>query len=123
MGEVIERKNITAEEVKEVIKVFPVEFFGNRVVVTVNSDESEGLSVQDNVLSERQYVIAAGTIAREVKAGDEVLLDLPKLMVKKTLAHDAYQTEEVLDLKPFVFGEYTFAIINDNQLQGRVKNV
>lgn len=123
MGEVIERKNITAKEVQEVIKDFPIEFFGNRVLVTVNSDEAEGLTVQDNVLSEKQFVIAAGTIARTVQPGDTVLLDLPKLMVKKTSNTDQYQTEEVLDLKPFVYGDYTFAEINDNQLKGRYKNV
>jgi hypothetical protein len=122
MGEVI-KKNISKEEALEIIKDFPVEFFSNRVLVTVNTEQGEELSLTDNVIAEEQYVIAAGNRAVSVEAGDTVILDLKKLLTKKAVAHDQYQFEETLDLEPFVYGDNTFALINDNQLKGRYKNV
>jgi hypothetical protein len=124
MGEVVERKDLSFEEVKNIINEFPLELFGNRVLITVNSEQTGELTLTDNVLSEEQYVVAVGPMAeRFVQAGDRVILDLDKLMSKKPVAHDQYQMEEVLDLKPFVVGENTFAMINDNQIKARYKNV
>lgn len=123
MEEVVERKNFAIEDVKEIIKEFPLELFGNRVLVTVNSERSEELTVSSNVLSEEQFVIASGNMAeRFVKSGDRIILDLDKLMKDKPVAHDQYQTEKVLDLNPFVIGDHTFAMINDNQIKAKYKN-
>ncbi len=118
MGEV-SRKNITKEEALGIVETFPVQFFSNRVLVTVNNEQSDELSLSDNSLAEEQYVIAIGNRVHDLEAGDTVLLDLKKLLTKRQVAHDQYQTEEVLDLEPFVYGEHTFALINDNQLKGR----
>lgn len=122
MGEVI-RKNITKQDALEIVKSFPVQFFSNRVLVTVNSDQTDELSLSDNSIAEDQYVIAVGNRVHDLEPGDTVILDLKKLLVQKKVGHDQYQVEEVLDLEPFVYGEHTFALINDNQLKGRYKNV
>lgn len=122
MGEVI-RKNITKQDALEIVKSFPVQFFSNRVLVTVNSDQTDELSLSDNSIAEDQYVIAVGNRVHDLDPGDTVILDLKKLLVQKKVGHDQYQVEEVLDLEPFVYGEHTFALINDNQLKGRYKNV
>lgn len=124
MAEVIERKNFSIEEVNAIIKEFPLELLGNRVLITVNSEIATELTVADNTLAEEQYVIAVGPMAeRFVKSGDTVILDMPKLMKKRQVPHDQTQVEEVLDLKPFQVGDHTFAEINDQQIRARYKNV
>lgn len=122
MGEVI-RKNYSAEEVAKIVGEFPIELFGNRVVVTVNTEESDKLQINNNTIAVDQYVIAAGSMARNLQAGDKVELDLKKLMSRQPVGHDQYQIESVLDIEPYVYGEHTFALITDHSIKGKYKNV
>jgi hypothetical protein len=53
-----------------------------KVIVHLNNLESDGgLVLSDNVLSDRQYVISKGDNVTAVAVGQEVLIDIDKLMV------------------------------------------
>jgi hypothetical protein len=119
MGE--ESVNLTHEEVLELIKEFPLQPMGNRVIITINKEEEDGnLVLSNNVLSEEQYVVAVGPMAeRFVSPGDKVLLDLEKMMVRSPLSTDVEQMSTQIKIDPIEVEDLQFAIVNDNCFKAR----
>lgn len=78
-----EVKNVTVEELNDVIASFPLEPLFNKVYITLNSVEyTDGVLLNENILSEEQYVISHGDMVnKKLKPGIKVLIDIEKLMV------------------------------------------
>lgn len=78
-----EIKNITQEEVLEVIKNFPIEPRERRVIISVNVDTYEDendINLSDTSFSEIQYIIAVGDYVKDLDPGQKVILDVRKMM-------------------------------------------
>lgn len=116
-------KNITKDEAVALSKTFPLVPLFSKVVITLNNlGEDGGLVLSENVLSDRQYVIGVGANVLSVNEGDEVLIDIEKLMVPvKTETLDAYQTQMQVKIDPIEFEGYTFALIEDRFLKAKYK--
>jgi len=116
-------KNITQDQALEFAKTFPlVPLFGKIVITLNNLGVDGGLVLSENVLSDRQYVIGIGANVLSVNEGDEVLIDIEKLMVPvKTETVDAYQTQMQVKIDPIEFEGYTFALIEDRFLKAKYK--
>lgn len=73
-------KNVSKEEVKNLIANFPIKPRFNKVIITLNSINEEGrVKTSNNVLSDVQYVIAKGNMVLDINEGDQVIIDLEKL--------------------------------------------
>lgn len=120
-----EMKNQTIEEMLIAIKDFPYEPIFNRVVITLNKEESIGLDISENSLDESQYLIA-GTITygnTTIVPGDKVLLDLEALQVSvRTETNNAYETNKQVKVDPIFVNDRMYAIINDRVVKAKYKN-
>lgn len=116
-------KNITKEEALELSKRITIVPLFSKVLISLNSLDADGaLVLSENVLSDRQYVIATGANVLSVSENDEVLVDIEKLMVPvKTETVDAYQTQMQVKIDPIEFEGYTFALIEDRFLKAKYK--
>ncbi len=114
--------NYTAETVKGLIKEFNLEPFGYTVVITLNKEEVDGdLVLSDNVISERQYVIATSQHAsKDLTPGDEVVLNIEKLMVSVPSQTDMYQSNQQVKIEPIEFGGEMFGIVEVSKLKAKV---
>jgi hypothetical protein len=116
-------KNITKEEAVELSKRITIVPLFSKVLISLNSLDADGaLVLSENVLSDRQYIIATGSNVLSVNDGDEVLIDIDKLMVPvKTETVDAYQIQQQVKIDPIEFEGYTFALIEDRFLKAKYK--
>lgn len=109
-----EVSNITGEEVKELVKDFPVQPLRGKVIITVNAEEYDSeVLLQESSFSETQYVLASSPNTGVVP-GTRVLLDLDKITVKSRSATDADEIISTIKLKPITVNGQVFALINDN---------
>jgi hypothetical protein len=120
MGEL---KNVSKEEVLEIISTMPLEPVFNKVFITINTVEVDGeLVLTNDTLSEDQYVLAVGpTAARTVSPGDKVVLDLEKMTVRTPLDHDQTQVNTQIKIDPIYINGRQFAIVNDNCFKAKYK--
>lgn len=68
----------TIDKVVESIKWIPL---NTDMIVSMNETEKEGdeLNLSNSSIKQNQFVLAVGSMVREIKVGDEVLLDMDKL--------------------------------------------
>ena len=116
-------KNITKQEALELSKRITIVPLFSKVLISLNSLDTDGaLVLSENVLSDRQYVIATGANVLSVNENDEVLVDIEKLKIPvKTETVDAYQTQMQVKIDPIEFEGYTFALIEDRFLKAKYK--
>lgn len=116
---------LNEEEVLEVIKDFPIEPLFNKVIITLNNLEEDGeLILSENVLSDRQFIVAGSFTFKDVTVspGDEVLIDIEKMMSPvKTENTNAYEVKMQIKVDPIEVGINTFAIIEDRLIKGKFK--
>lgn len=114
---------LSKEEVGEIISKFPIEPLFNKVVITLNNMEEDGaLILSENVLSDKQYVVAGGFTFKDttVSPGDEVLIDIEKMMAPvKTENTNAYEVKMQIKIEPIEFNGNNFAIIEDRLIKGK----
>jgi len=107
------------------IKEFPYEPIFNKVVITLNKEESIGLDISENSLDESQYIIA-GTVTYGdvvIVPGDKVLLNLEALQVDvRTETNNAYETTKQVKIDPIFVDGRMYAIINDRVIRAKYKN-
>lgn len=110
--------NLEKVDVLKLIKTFPLKPLFNGIYITSNKLEEDGNFVlSDNILSDIQYVIAAGSHST-VLPGDKVIVDLEKLMVPfKTETNNAYETEMRLKLDLIEIEDNVFVLINDRVIK------
>jgi len=115
---------LSKEEVGELIVDFPLQPLFNKVIITLNNLEEDGeLILSDNILSDRQYVVAGSFIFKDVKVdpGDEVLIDIEKMMSPvKTEQNNAYEVKMQVKIDPIEVGLNTFAIIEDRFIKAKI---
>lgn len=113
-----ELKNLTQEEVLEIVKTCNVQPLYNNIIITTNTAEMEDDDIEDitPTFDAVQYVVAVGSHVREVSPGDKVLLDISKMMSKNSSSNDAYSTVTSLQIKPVEIGDHVFAIIDDRKI-------
>ena len=117
------RSNFTKEEIIDLISVFDLEPNFNKVIVTLNTEEVDGnLVLSDNVIAERQFVIAKSTTSRFTEVTDEVLLDIEKMMIKEQDPNNPHEYITRVKLTPIDFNGHMFGIIDESVIKAKVKN-
>ena len=117
------KKNFNQDEVLRLISILEYEPLYNDVFITLNTEVEDGeLVLSDNVMSEKQFVIAKGVSAREVEPGQEVLLDLEKMMIVGADPNNPYEKIQRIKLKPIEISGYTFGIIDERMIKAKLKN-
>jgi len=115
---------LSKEDVGSIMIDFPYEPIFNKVIITLNNLEIDGdLVLSENVLSDRQYLVAGEIIYRDKKIspGDEVLIDIERMMVPvKTETNNAYEVREQIKIDPLEVNGNTFAIIEDRFIKSKI---
>lgn len=118
-----ESKNLTREEVLAMENSFPVEPIFNKVIITLNIEELDGMLVlSDNTMAEEQFIVAKGNHVTQVEVGDKVMVDLEKLMVKEPNPNNTHEYISRIKLDPIYVNDVTYAIIEDRFIKAKYKN-
>lgn len=106
-------KNVTHDEVLELIKDFPVQPLRNRLIITTNVEEEDELDLDGSFgFAEAQYVVAEGSSYDEIKPGCKVLLDLAAMSIN-TQREDGGGMTFAIQLKPLKVNGRVYGIIGD----------
>jgi hypothetical protein len=117
------KHNFTKEEVINLSHYFNLEPNFNKVIITLNTEELDGnLVLSDNVMSEKQFVVAKGATSRFVEVNDEVLIDIEKMMIKEQDPNNPYEHISRIKIVPIEFDGYTFGIIDESVIKAKIKN-
>ena len=115
---------LSKEEVGEIVVDFPLQPLFNKVIITLNNLEEDGeLVLSENVLSDRQFVVAGSFTFKDVTVspGDEVLIDIEKMMAPvKTEQTNAYEVKMQIKVDPIEVGLNTFAMIEDRFIKAKI---
>ncbi len=116
-----EQKNLTQDDVLDLMRNFEIQPLFNKVVITLNREEEDGgLVLSDNTLSEIQYVLARGSMVKEVEVGQKIIIDIEKMMVPvKRESLDAYETVMQVKIDPIKIGDNIYAIIEDRYIKAK----
>jgi hypothetical protein len=116
----MEERNLNQNDVLELMGQFPLEPLFNGVYITVNKLEQDGsLVLSDNILSDVQYVVAAGEHS-VVKAGQKVIIDIEKMMVPvKSESNNAYETNMQVKVDLVEIEGNVFALISDRFIKSK----
>jgi len=109
-------ERVKGEDIKEIASNFPYAPLFNRVYITLNKmDEDGDLVLSDNVLDDRQYIVAGGFEWKGVtiEPGDLVLIDIEKLMVPvRQESTNAYETVMQVKIDPVEVDGQMFALVD-----------
>lgn len=118
-----EQVNLTFENVIEIIQEFPLEPMFNKVIVTLNKGVIEGtLDLSENTITEEQFIIAKGPNVHNLEVGQKVLLDLDRLMEKRTNPNNVYEEVGMLKFDPIIADGIIYAILEDRFIKAKFKN-
>lgn len=115
-----EVRNLSQEEVKEIVKTFDKEPRGRDVIITVNMLEEEdesGISFTTNDFSDVQYVMAVGSHVHDLEPGQKVILNLEAMMARVPNAENIYESEMQIKIFPVQFNERMYALVSDNVIK------
>ncbi len=114
-----EVKNMSLNDVLEVITEFPIKPLGRRLIITLNMDESEdGLLLAESSFSESQYVVAVGGHITDFTPGAKVLLDLEKMMERVPSSENNYEYGTRIKIEPIEVNGKVYGFINENVVKG-----
>jgi hypothetical protein len=122
-----EKKNLSREEILEIIKVFSEKPMFGKVIITLNSEydedkDEDALNFSNNVMSEFQYVIAVGENVKQIEPGDLVRVDIEKMTTKEINPNNSHEMLSSIKLSPIVYGDYVFAILEDRLILTKFTN-
>ena len=118
-----EKKNFNLDEVIRLISVLDYEPMFNELFITLNTEKEDGvLILSENVMAEKQYVIAIGSMVREVSPLQEVLLDIDKMMVTEQNPNNPNERIQRIKIKPIEISGHTFGIIDERSIKAKFKN-
>lgn len=108
-------KNLSKEDVSELIKDFPIKPMFNKVLITLNTLDGDGIIVVDNnMLSDTQFVVAKGSMVNSINEGDRVIIDVKKLTRPVTFeSNNQVETVYEADIDAIEIGGVAFAFIED----------
>lgn len=116
-------KNFNYDEVLRLASVNEWEPMFNEMFITLNTEIEDGESIlSSNVMSEEQYVIAVGSMVRELEVGQKVLLDMEKMMITEIDPNNPYEKVSRVKLKPIEISGHTFGIIDERSVKAKGKN-
>lgn len=112
-------KNLSKEDVLELIEDFPIKPMFNKVLITLNTLDGDGIIVVDNnMLSDTQFVIAKGGMVNSVNEGDRVIIDVKKLTRPVTFeSNNQVETVYEADIDAIEIGGVAFAFIEDRVIK------
>ncbi len=118
----IETLNVESGDVLEISNSFIYDVPNTKVVITLNTENVDGqLILSDNTMSEHQFVIAKGPMVNFVLPGDEILLDLDKMMVKELNPENSHETISKIKIDPLMFEGRMYGIIDDRLIKAKKK--
>lgn len=107
-------ENMTHDDVLEVIKGFPVQPLGRKVLITLNMEDNDGgLILSDNSFDEVQYIVAKGAHVNDFEVGAKVLLDLEQMMEYTTNPENSNERIGRIKIRPIQVGDRVYGLIND----------
>jgi len=113
-----EKRNLNQDDVLDLVGKFPLEPLFNGVYITVNKLETD-LVLADNILSDVQYVVAAGEHS-VVQPGQKVLIDIEKMMVPvRQESNNVYETVMQVKVDLVEVNGDIFALINDRVIKAK----
>lgn len=116
-----EQKNLTQDDVLDLMGKFPLEPMFNKVYITLNNlEEDGGLVLSDNVLSESQFIVAKGPMVNSVEVGQKVLIDVEKLMKSKGVeSTNQYEEVREIQLDLIEIDGNRFALVEDRVIKAK----
>lgn len=114
-----EIKNLTQDDVLELINDFPIQPTKSRVVITANTEELDDDEVEltGSAFSPIQYVLAVGSYTKEwLKPGQKIHLNLDAMTVNIPSEDNAYQNVQSIQLKPVEIAGKIFVIITEDKI-------
>lgn len=113
-----EKRNLNQDDVLDLVGKFPLEPLFNGVYITVNKLETD-LVLTDNILSDVQYVVAAGEHS-VVQPGQKVLIDIEKMMVPvRQESNNVYETVMQVKVDLVEVNGDIFALVNDRVIKAK----
>jgi len=107
-----EIKNITYEEVLEMIKDFPVKPRRNNIIISVDVvTVTDELNLERDTFGEVQYVLATGPFNKDIEPGQRVLLDIERMT--ESHRNDANELVTSVKITPVDVDGRMFAMITD----------
>ena len=105
----------------EVPELFPWEPTFSKVIITLNTEKVDNdLILSENTISEVQYIIAAGPVARQYfNVGDKVIIDLERMLVRERNPDNATEILERVKVDPIEHNEVTYGIIEDRLIKAK----
>lgn len=110
----MENKNLSKEEVLEIVKGFKLQPTRGKVITTINTEIYDEGELQDSMetLSEYQYIVAVPSNST-LKPGDKVLIDIMKMSIPVTSPTNAYDQSSQIQLDPLKIGDNIFTFLNE----------
>lgn len=113
--------NMSHDDVLDVIIDFPVKPLWGQVVITINTDEADGVLVlSDNSFSEKQYVVSGSIEYGDIKVvpGTPVLIDIKKLMkTVKTEVDNVYGEYKAVEIDPLEVDGVMYAVVDSRVIK------
>jgi len=109
-------KNLSEIEVRELISKFPIKPRNNFIYITMNksSDNDEDVILEEEYVTEEQYVIAVGDRVHDLEPGMRVLLDPEKMTKYVQDPNDVTTKIPTLNALPMEVNGYIVARVADN---------
>jgi hypothetical protein len=109
-------KNLSEIEVRELITKFPIKPRNSFVYITMNksSDNDEDVILEEEYITEEQYVIAVGDRVHDIEPGMKVLLDPEKMTKYVQDPNDVTTKIPTLNALPMEVNGYVVARVTDN---------
>jgi hypothetical protein len=109
-------KNLSEIEVRELITTFPIKPRNSFVYITMNksSDNDEDVILEEEYITEEQYVIAVGDRVHDLEPGMKVLLDPEKMTKYVQDPNDVTTKIPTLNALPMEVNGYVVARVTDN---------
>lgn len=109
-------KNLSEIEVRELITTFPIKPRNSFVYITMNksSDNDEDVILEEEYITEEQYVIAVGDRVHDLEPGMKVLLDPEKMTKYVQDPNDVTTKIPTLNALPMEVNGYIVARVADN---------
>jgi hypothetical protein len=109
-------KNLSEIEVRELITTFPIKPRNSLVYITMNksSDNDEDVILEEEYITEEQYVIAVGDRVHDIEPGMKVLLDPEKMTKYVQDPNDVTTKIPALNALPMEVNGYVVARVTDN---------
>jgi|688.fasta_scaffold94990_6 hypothetical protein len=113
--------NMNHDDILDVITDFPVKPLWGQVIITVNTDEADGVLVlSDSSFSEKQYVVSGSIEYGDTKVvpGTPVLIDIKKLMkTVKTEVDNVYGEYKVVEIDPLKVNGIMYAVVDSRVIK------